>query len=344
MRVLLAAQTFEGASGWHIARTLAKMGHAVRAFDPGWLLVPPYKNRYALAEIFLRQVVRVTNRLAPLRATIHAATNARLARAARAWSPDVVLVVKGEQILPRTIARIRAARVTTINWCFDDPFLWLAQPEETLASYDCFFVVDHAYVARARARVPHARVEYLPQCCDPDIHKTLPLAPAERARLGNAVCFVGSMYPHRVEMFAGLEQFDFGIWGSFWRRAPHAGLRRCYRGREAYGIEKTRVFNASHIVLNTHHPQAIRATNLRTYEVTGCGAFLLSDRRDDLTRLFREGVEFVGFEGREDLFAKITYYLDHADARATIARQGQARTHAEHTYENRLTQLLARVK
>ncbi len=341
MRVLLAAQTFEGASGWHIARTLQKMGHAARVVDPGFLLVPPYKGNYNFAETLLWQIARVTNRVKPLRALILDAANRRVVRAAQSFQPDLILVIKGEQIFPRTVERLRQSQARVVNWCFDDPFLWLSRPAETLAAYDHFLVVDRAYVEQARTRVPNARVEYLPQCCDPDVHKTVALTPTERARYGNAVCFVGSMYPHRAQLLEGLDDFDFGIWGNFWDRAPDAGLRRCYRGREVYGGEKTKVFNASQIVLNTHHPQAIRATNLRTYEVTGCGAFLLSDRREDLTRLYREGEEIVCFEDKDDLRDKIAYYLSHPDARARIARQGQQRAYAEHTYERRLQKLLA---
>jgi len=44
MRILLATLNFEGSSGWHIARTLRKMGHQVQVFGFGFLLVPPYKS------------------------------------------------------------------------------------------------------------------------------------------------------------------------------------------------------------------------------------------------------------------------------------------------------------
>jgi len=341
MRILLATQTFEGASGWHIERTLKKMGHTVRVSDPGNWLVPPFKGYYTLGDNFQRLILRVTNRLLPLRSAIIAVNNRRLLREVQIFQPDLLLAIKGEQIYPETIAQIRRAKIRAINWCFDDPFLWIGNAEETIAAYDCFLMVDHAYIEKAKVRLPGANVDYLPQCCDPEIHRTLALTPVERQRYGNGVCFVGSMYPHRVQLLQAVAEFDFGIWGSYWNRAPDPNLRRCYRGREAYGLEKTRVFNASKIVLNTHHPQAVRATNLRTYEVTGCGAFLLSDRREDLLRLYRENEEFVGFENADDLREKIVYYLEHFEARAQIAKRGQQRAHAEHTYKIRLNQLLA---
>lgn len=342
MRILLTTLDFEGSSGWHIARTLRKMRHQVQVFDFGFLLVPPYKGQYTLLEQAQRQLVRLTNRLRPLRATILGVTNRRFLHQARIFRPDLILVTKGEQIRPETVIRVRELlQVPVVNWCFDDPFLWLEQPLETIAAYDHFFVVDPAYIEQTRTHLPDARMSYLPQCCDPDIHKTVALTQAERDRYGNDVCFVGSMYPNRVQMFDGLDDFDFGLWGNFWDRAPDAGLRRCYRGREVYSHEKTEVFNASKIILNTHHPQAVRATNLRTYEVTGCGAFLLSDRREELTRLYREGEEVICFEDREDLHEKVRYYLTHPDEREEIARCGQQRAYREHTYQYRLSQLVS---
>jgi spore maturation protein CgeB len=344
VRILLAAQNFEGASGWHIARTLRKMQHDVRVFDPGFLLVPPYRNYYTILETGLRQLVRVTNRVPPLRLVILNLTNRRFLREVESFRPDLILAVKAEQIFPRTILQARQLRTAAFNWCFDDPFLWLEQPDELMAAYDHVLLVDRAYVETAQVRVPHARVAYLPQCCDPDIHKTIALTPAERQRFGNDVCFVGSMYPYRAQLLAGLGDLDLGIWGNYWSHADDLALRTSYRGREAYGIEKTKVFNASKIVLNTHHPQAIRATNLRTFEVTGCGGFLLVDRREDLMRLYREGEEFVAFEGKDDLRNKIEYYLSHPDEREKIGRQGQRRAYAEHTYARRLNELLALAK
>lgn len=343
MKILLATQTFVGSSGWHIERVLAKMGHAVRVSDPGSWLVPPYKGRYTLTENIQRQMLRIVHRLPPVRAAIIAANNRRLLRESRLFQPDLLLVIKGEQINPETITDICRLKIRAINWCFDDPFRWIDRADETIAAYDYFLTVDQTYIEKAQARLPNAQVGYLPQCCDPDVHRTFVLTPTEQEHYGNDVCFVGSMYLHRVSLLRDVAKFDFGIWGGFWDRASDPNLRSCYRGREVYGMEKTYVFNASKIILNTHHPQAIRATNLRTYEVTGCGAFLLSDRREDLLRLYREDEEFVGFDSADELREKITYYLAHAETRVQIARRGQQRAHAEHTYEQRLCQVLARV-
>ncbi len=317
------------------------MGHDVYSFDPGFLLVPPYKSQYTVLEMFQRQFSRIANRLQPLRKTILEITNRRFLHQSKVFAPNLILVIKGEQIYPETIRRVRELKVPVINWSFDDPFSWSNEPLETISAYDHFIVVDQAYREHACAALPRARVSYLPQCCDPDVHKKIALTPSEQDAYRNDVCIVGSMYHHRAQMLEGIEDFDLGVWGEFWNRSSNKSLRRHYRGRSVFALEKTKVFNACKIVLNTHHPQAIRATNLRTFEVTGSGAFLLSDRREDLTRLYREGEEFVGFESNEDLRAKIAYYLAHPVERVRIAQQGQRRAYAEHTYELRLKQLLA---
>ena len=47
-------------------------------------------------------------------------------------------------------------------------------------------------------------------------------------------------------------------------------------------------FNQSKIVLNIHFPQDIPfRTNIRTFETTGCGSFLLTDNTIDLHTFFK---------------------------------------------------------
>jgi spore maturation protein CgeB len=67
---------------------------------------------------------------------------------------------------------------------------------------------------------------------------------------------------------------------------------------------------------------------------------LLTDEGRNLSDLFEPGREIVTYRDSDDLADRIAYYLEHEEERAAIARAGQARTLAEHTYEHRMRELV----
>jgi spore maturation protein CgeB len=63
----------------------------------------------------------------------------------------------------------------------------------------------------------------------------------------------------------------------------------------------------------------------KSFEIAGCGGFLLAERSDGHMQRFREDEEAVFFTGREELAAKIRRYLPDEAARARIAAAGRER-------------------
>jgi spore maturation protein CgeB len=52
----------------------------------------------------------------------------------------------------------------------------------------------------------------------------------------------------------------------------------------------------------------------------------------------------VGYKSPEECFELIQYYLEHNEERETIAHAGQERTLKEHTYYQRVQELVAIVR
>lgn len=77
--------------------------------------------------------------------------------------------------------------------------------------------------------------------------------------------------------------------------------------------------------------------NVRLFEATGAGAFLLAENFKKLNDYFKVGTEIEVFNDTNDLFEKIVYYLDHPKKRKEIATKGQQRTLKEHSIKNRAT-------
>lgn len=117
-------------------------------------------------------------------------------------------------------------------------------------------------------------------------------------------------------------------------RAP-AAVRARYFG-EAWGVEMYRLLQRSRIVLNRHGEVAQGYTNnLRTFEATGCGAMLLTEKSKNIDSYFSSD-EVVTYETPDDAVQKMCFYLDNEDQREAIAQRGQARTLTAHTYAQRM--------
>ena len=86
------------------------------------------------------------------------------------------------------------------------------------------------------------------------------------------------------------------------------------------------------------------ANIMTLYEATGVGSMLLIDRRQDLDQLFSPGKEVVDYRDAQECAELVTHFLDHEDQRNAIATAGQRRTLAEHTYKNRMSELVELIR
>lgn len=80
--------------------------------------------------------------------------------------------------------------------------------------------------------------------------------------------------------------------------------------------------------------------NIRHFEITSHGGFMLTYLTNELGDSFRIGEECDVFRNEEELLEKIHHYLNNDARRREIAAAGQRRTLAEHLYSHRLIQLV----
>lgn len=80
--------------------------------------------------------------------------------------------------------------------------------------------------------------------------------------------------------------------------------------------------------------------NYRTFETLGCQTFLLTNPSPGLEKLFTPGKHLAVYETQEELDEKITYYLEHAEERERIARQGYYHVRQHHRYIHRAERIL----
>lgn len=75
------------------------------------------------------------------------------------------------------------------------------------------------------------------------------------------------------------------------------------------------------------------SANMRIFEATGSGSFLLTEHFDNLSRYFDVGREIETYSSYRELIDKVRYYLAHPEEREAIARRGQKRCLTEHSMQ-----------
>jgi len=99
-------------------------------------------------------------------------------------------------------------------------------------------------------------------------------------------------------------------------------------------------FRHAAVNLNFVNGNAETGLNMRHFEITAAGGFMLCYRQPELDEHFEVGRECDVFESESDLLEKIRYYLSHPKERMAIAQAGQRRTLSQHLYSHRLEHLL----
>ncbi len=194
-------------------------------------------------------------------------------------------------------------------------------------------------------RAMGVRAELCHLAFEPAILEALPAPPAADVD----VSFVGTVSVDHLQRIALLEavagRYDLKLWGN----RPHAlpassPLHRCFQG-EVWGVQMYQVLRRSRITLNSHIDIAgPEAGNMRLFEATGVGAFLLTDFKDNLDTLFAPDREVAVWRSVDDCLKVIGSMIGDDDRRAAIARAGHARTMAQHTYRQRTAEILGYVE
>jgi hypothetical protein len=214
---------------------------------------------------------------------------------------------------------------------------------EDLTVYDLMLSQLPRIVQSLRSRGVRAEVSHL--AFEPAILDALPASPV----LDVEVSFVGQVSVDHRQRIALLEavarRFDLKFWGLRPDTLPASSpLHRCFQG-ELWGTEMYQALRRSRITLNSHIDLAGReAGNMRLFEATGAGAFLLTDLKDNLDTRFAPEHEVAVWRSVDDCVAAVERYLVNDEDRAGIARAGQARTVSQHTYRHRAAEILALVE
>ena len=257
------------------------------------------------------------------------ALHSRILDEARRERPELFLTVKGGSIASGTVEALKQLNVRTVCWFPDDFQLWDLMLRRAPA-YDRFFTFDSEAARRLRAHgILGAR--YLPFAAD------CVLGVQDDAYACD-IAFIGAWYPEREAVLRSLSsRYQVHLYG--WKNWTSSSLRSLWKG-PADAAMMRKIFASARINLNIHFASQAHGANVRTFEIPSAGGFQLSSYRADIPELFVPDREIALYRDPSELPALIDRYLSDDRSRRSIAEAGRRRVLADHTYPQRMRQLL----
>jgi len=141
----------------------------------------------------------------------------------------------------------------------------------------------------------------------------------------------------RFARFLKLKLGDaFELVGDHWD--THYGLKHTPRVWDMKALHER--MRRVPICLNLMKGNLETGLNIRHFEITAYGGFMLTYWTPELAACFEIGKECDVFRDETELLDKIAYYLEHPKERREIAAAGQRRTLRDHLYSHRVARLV----
>lgn len=276
--------------------------------------------------------------------------NRRVIDKASEEKEDIVFFIKPVYIRPETIKKIKKTGARVFAWFPDDIFYKKNSSKDflgALSDYDVIFTTKTFNVEELMSQGVQKAV-FLPHAVDVKCHHPVEVSEKNKETLGADIVFVGTYAKEeRLEYLERLcrEGYDLRIYGDGWGRLSESSCvkkRGVIQKKAVYCGDLSEVFNASKIVLAFLRKHNRDRQTSRTYEIPGCGAFMLHERTNEATALFKEGEEAEFFSSYAEMKEKIDYYLSHDAERERIAKAGYERAICkDYSYKARAEKVLA---
>lgn len=223
------------------------------------------------------------------------------------WKPDLIVQIDAGFYLSG-----KSEDIPNIMFATDPHFLDYYIQQSTV---DLFFNPQPSCMKK------YTKSIFCPWAYDPNIHTADPEAEKEYD-----IVFIGLMYDKRKEALDALKAEGYNIY------AANAGI--------IYDECRT-IYNKGKASFNWSSNDDIP---MRVFEGMAYGDLVITNRLTGLDELFKEGKHYIAFDTIEELKQKCQYYLrDHPEKGDEIAVNGYLAVE-DHTYHQRVLQMLRAVK
>lgn len=319
LKILYAAPLSSGSASLFRRVALERLGHHT---------IPVNADDYVLKNQLLH---KIAFRLA---AGPHARRlNQDLLQIAKSERPDVFWADKLLLLQPATLMKMRELGITTVSYMIDNPFGPRKDPGWRLYIKDIPYFDLHVqqrdvsiveYQRRGARNMVKVLIGF-----EPTVHYPPPVPMSDLQR-DREVSFIGTPYDDRAAILTRLSEDGLPLVISgdprAWKRALRKEIfAKVFRHGELFsdayreGIWRSKI-NISFLTKSNQDEYT-----QKSFEIAGCGGFLLAERSAGHSACFVEDQEAAFFEGYDELKAKILRYLPDEAARNRIAAAGRAR-------------------
>jgi hypothetical protein len=336
LKVFVVAQLPFGSTSRSRRQALELLVGEVRAFD-----ILPLIDATTLSDQILINQLYAGPRVIEI--------NRLIKQIAHEFQPQVLWVDRGLHVEPDTLRTIRRGGCQQLIHFSPDNHRVVGNQSHLY--FQCLPLFD-AHITTKTDNVQWLkqggarRVEMMGKGFDPQIHRPLSLSAEDQKKFGCDIGFVGHWEPSREEILLHLQNrgYQVKVWGGGWDRAYHRTNPLFADCPHLVGDDYAKAMNGAKINLCLLSKWFQDLTTARSIEIPACGKFLLAERNVEHQALFKEGVEAEFYSSSEELLKKIDYYLQNHQKREAIAEAGRQRCLSGYSNQDRLKDVLERLR
>ena len=308
-------------------RALEKLGHKVQFLGYNEITGRGYSD-------FLRMVTTRSNVIRKISSPhwLDAINKAYLLSIGK-FRPEIVFSLKGESVLPGMLKYItKEFGIRTALWSPDDPRFFYSLFKPMAPFYDYVFSYSSHGVDLYK-EFGIEKVYRLTFGCDNKLHRRESWS---NQLIGKAL-FVGTFTPKRYRILRRLIKNDvkIDIAGKYWRKFLPSNTI----SDGIYGKDLAEAFQKYMVSINIHNDEYY-GPNMRTFEVTGSGGVLLTDKAEDVDKFFRDGEEIFIYGDTKEFSKLFKEIISNNELAMEVARRGYERSHKSYSYEEIMKKFL----
>ncbi|ACV67679.1 CgeB family protein [Desulfohalobium retbaense] len=267
---------------------------------------------------------------------------------------DLIWIEKGLMVKPSVLRKAKTIHpyLKLLSYTEDDMFARHNQSwyyKKCLPLYD-IVITTKSYNCNSEElpALGARKVFFVDKAYDKYRHRPIELTQQDIQKFGADVGFIGTYEKDRAEkmLYLAHNGIKVRIWGNGWGDwvGKHPNLQ--VENKPVYGDDYVKAICATKINLCFLRKINRDLQTDRTMEIPACGAFMLAERTEEHSRLFEENFEasFFDVNDPEELFEKVSYYLQHDDERQQIAKAGRQRCiESKYSHHDRLQYILSKI-
>jgi spore maturation protein CgeB len=263
--------------------------------------------------------------------------------------PEIIFIVKGVNVYPRTLKKIKMCNKNSIlvSWSLDDMYARHNRSfyyTKGLKYYDHVFTTKSYNVAELKS-LGARNVSFLYQAYSRYRHLNENLDMTEPNR--RDVSFVGyaDEIRFRTILFLANNGVKVEVAGGTWKKFKSRGHENIsIHARDLIEEEYSDFICSSKINLGLLRKINRDLHTSRSVEIPACGGFLLAERTAEHDELFEDNVEAVFFDDDQDLLRLVRHYLLEDKQRDLIRMRGLKRCRdSNYSYDKMVDIILSKV-